>query len=359
MGVFKDILGSEESLFSNQEVLDYNYMPKLIPFREMEQKTVARLMSPLFDNKMGKNGFVYGSPGVGKTIAIKSILTELEETSDIYQIYINCWKANTTYQIISEICHQIGYDLTLNKTRDELMVVVKNVLVKNKRPAVFVFDEADKLNDYEFLYLLLEELPLKSIILVTNYKSLLDDLDERVVSRLVPEVIKFREYTQYEIGEILKERMKYAFVSNVFDENALKMVSKKAFELKDVRTGLFLLRESGNTAESRSSRKITEDDVKNSIKKFDDFSFKSKQDFDDEDKSIINIIKNNSGKKMGDLYTVYSKNKERSISYKMFVKKVTFLNESGYITTKRSKGGKDGNTTFVEYTMDKKLSDFV
>ena len=359
MGVFRDILRSDESLFANEDALDYSYMPKLIPFREREQKTVARLMAPLLNKQRGKNAFIYGAPGVGKTLALKKIFEELQEESDsVYRIYINCWKANTTYQIISEICQQIGYSLTGNKTRDELMTVIKNVLVRNQNPSVLVFDEADKLNDYDFLYLLLEELPLKSVILITNYRSLLDDLDKRVISRLVPEVIKFEEYKQNEVFEILKERARYAFVPTVIDEKVISIVSKRTFELKDIRTGLFLLKEAGTIAESRSSRKVTEEDVIVALKKFDDFSFKANQDFDNEDNMIMNVVKENSGKKIGDLYDIYAK-KNKGISYKVFAKKITYLDESGCITTKKTKGGKEGNTTFVEYSVEKKLSDFV
>ena len=90
MGLFKDILKDNETLFKNDLALDFSYQPKIIPYREAEQRKIAFCIKPLFENKSGKNAFIYGQPGVGKTVALKKILEELEgETDEIVPIYIN------------------------------------------------------------------------------------------------------------------------------------------------------------------------------------------------------------------------------------------------------------------------------
>ena len=78
-GLFKDILGSSETLFKNDVALDYSFQPKLVPYRENEQRFIANCIKPLFQEKSGKNIFIYGQPGVGKTVACNHILNELEE----------------------------------------------------------------------------------------------------------------------------------------------------------------------------------------------------------------------------------------------------------------------------------------
>ncbi len=48
MALFDDILKDSESLFMDTVVLDYDYLPKLLPFREKEQHHVASCIKPLF-----------------------------------------------------------------------------------------------------------------------------------------------------------------------------------------------------------------------------------------------------------------------------------------------------------------------
>jgi cell division control protein 6 len=93
MTLFKDMLGSDESLFKNELALDYSFLPKLLPHRENQQKYLATCIKPLLMGKNGRNLFVYGAPGIGKTAALRFILNELEEeTEEVIPIYINCWQ---------------------------------------------------------------------------------------------------------------------------------------------------------------------------------------------------------------------------------------------------------------------------
>jgi len=254
MALFKDMLGAEESLFKNELALDYNFLPKILPHRETQQRYAAACIKPLLMGKNGKNLFIYGAPGIGKTAALRFVLNELEEESeDVVPIYINCWQKNTTFKIIAEICEQLDYKLTHNKRTEELFEVVKSIL--NKKAAVFAFDEADKLEDFDFLYSILEEIYKKTVFLVTNYNDWFDDLDERVKSRLMSESLEFKPYNLAETRDILKQRVEYAFVPDVWDQNAFELIAKKTAETEDMRTGLYLMRESGNIAEEKSSRK--------------------------------------------------------------------------------------------------------
>ena len=194
MSMFKDMLKDTESLFTtNVEALDFDYLPKLVPFREAEQKQIANCIKPLFQKRNGRNILVHGKPGIGKTVAIKHILKELEEeTDEIFPIYINCWQTTISFKIMIEICNQLGYKFTQNKKTEELTKVVKDIINQNSG-AVIIFDEIDKVEDTDFLYLLLEEVYRKTIILITNYKSWFTQVDERTRSRLIPDLLEFKE----------------------------------------------------------------------------------------------------------------------------------------------------------------------
>jgi cell division control protein 6 len=275
---YKDFLSGEETLFKEPIVLDYDYMPKLIPYRENEQREIALVIKPLVTMRNGKNIFVYGSPGIGKTLACKHVLKEVEEQYDIFCLYINCWKRNTSYKIALQLCEELDYPFVQNKKTDELFDVIKKEI--NKKSAVFVLDEVDKLEDVSFLYFLLEDIYRKSIILITNNKDWLVTLDSRIKSRLTPQILEFRNYSKEETEGILKQRLKYAFYEGVFQEDAFELVIEKTFEKKDIRIGLYLMKEAGNNAELRSSKKITTQDVEDAIRKLGEFSIKEKRDID-------------------------------------------------------------------------------
>lgn len=351
MGLFDDTLRADQTLVKNDAALDYEFLPKILKYRENEQQYLATCIKPLFQGRSGRNLLIYGAPGIGKTAATKHVLRELEEqTDEIHAIHINCWQQNTTYKVLLEMCDQLGYKFTQNKKTTELYKVVASIV--NKTSAVFVFDEIDKAEEFDFLYFVLEDIYKKSIFLITNYKSWLVELDERIKSRLTPELQEFRQYNEAETKGILKERIEIAFYPGVWEEDAFQKVAKKTNELKDIRSGLFLLKESALQAEEKSQKKITAVEVSNAIAKLDDFTIKNSAELETEEKMIYELVKETSGKKIGDLYKDYQKKGGQS-SYKTFQRRIAKLEEGKFIqTTKQT--GTGGNTTIVE----KKLSDY-
>ena len=351
---FFDNLGDWESIFKNEDALDLDWVPKLMPFREQQQFHIANCINPLLQGRNGRNLFIYGAPGVGKTSATRWVLRDLEETSEnIYIIYLNCWQKNTSYKIIVEICYQLGYRFTQNKNTEELFDIIKNMV--NKKAAVFVFDEIDKIEDFDFLYSILNDIYKKSVLLVTNYKSFLDELEERIKSRLIPEIVEFQEYNNQETRDILKQRCDFAFHENIWDDEAFNLIVQKSAELKDIRSGLFLLREAGLAAEELSSRKIKTEHADKAIQKVKDFTIKNPDELEDDTKLILDIVKNNTGQRIGDLFKVYKEKGGIGI-YKTFQRRIEKLEKAKFITTNRIIGGKEGNTTIINY--EKKLTEF-
>jgi len=355
MSMFKEMLRSGETLFRDTVVLDYDFQPKVLQFRENEQMRFATAIRPLLQNYNGRNLFVYGAPGVGKTTACKHVLRELEEeTEEIVPIYVNCWKENTTYKIYYKICEDLGFKFLMSKKTSELFAMIKNKL--NKGGAVFVFDEIDKLEDTDFLYTILEDIYRKSIILLTNYRDTYSDMDERIRSRLSPEFLFFKSYNESEIAGILKQRRDYAFVQGCWDEDAFAEITEKCAETKDVRIGLYLMKETGNIAEERSSRKITTIHVAEAIRKVEDFHIKPKDGLDAELLVILDLVKEHSGKRIGEIYAAYTE-KGGEMSYKSFQRRIVKLDEARFISTEKV-SGKEGNSTIITYSSEKKLTEF-
>ncbi|MBS3114727.1 AAA family ATPase [Candidatus Woesearchaeota archaeon] len=357
-GLFKDILGSSESLFKEKSdvPLDFSFIPKLVPYREMEQRAIAACIKPLFNENTGRHCFIYGQPGIGKTVACRHLLREIEEeTEDIIPLYINCWKHNTTFKILLDICDQMNFKFVQNKKTEELFRWIKQTL--NKKSVVIVLDEVDKLEELDFLYMTLEEISRKAIILITNYKEWIDDLDERIKSRLMPETIEFKPYNYEETKGILKQRMEYAFQPNVWDSNAFEMIAKKAYDMQDIRTGLYLMKQSGVIAEDKSSRNIRVEHAQLALEKIKDFSIKSPEELAADEQLILDLVRKNSGKRIGDFFKMYQQN-GGNLVYKSFQRKIGKLEKNKFIVVEKTAGGNEGNTTIIKHNSEKKLTEF-
>ncbi len=349
------MLRSGESLFRDTVLLSYDFQPKILFARENEQQRFAQGIKPLFAGHSGRNLFVFGAPGIGKTTACKHVLRELEETTDeIVPLYVNCWKENTTFKVYTKICEDLGHKFLVNKKTSELFALISRDL--NKKSVVFVFDEIDKLEDTDFLYTILEDIYRKAIILITNYRDTYTELDERIRSRLSPEFLGFRAYNESEIATILAQRRDYAFVQNCWDDEAFKEIVEKCAELQDVRIGLYLMKEAGTIAEDRSSRRVTAAHVAEAIKKADEFHVKPKEGLDEELRTILGLIREHNGQKIGDIYAVYAE-KGGDMSYKSFQRRIVKLQEARFITLEKT-FGKDGNTTLIHYSSNKSLQEY-
>jgi len=352
----KDMLSSDETVIKNENALNFEFVPKMLPFREAQQKYIANCIKPLLQERNGKNLLVYGKPGIGKTAAIKWVFRDLEEeTDDVIPVYINCWQANTSYKMMISICEQIGYTFTQNKRSEELFTVIQQKL--NKKAAVFAFDEIDKAEELDLIYSILEGIYRKTILMITNYKESFLDIDERIKSRLTPDSVEFKTYTKNETIEILKQRADYALYPNVLEKDAFEIIADKAFSVGDIRSGIYLIREAALAAEDRSSKKIIIEDVKKAISKLDEFKIKSSDELEQGTKILLETVKENSGQKSGDLYKIYKK-RGGDGTYKTFQRRVEKLAKNKFISLEKISGGAEGTTSIITYAREKKLDEF-
>jgi len=250
-------LGAEESIFSNQEALDPDFLPPVMPFREGEMKEIASSLEPLLNNRNGRNLHVTGSAGIGKTHAVRKIMRDLEEEG-VHAFYVNCWTNSTGKEAFQEICSRLRVQF---KAEESESVLLRKILLRTKgKPVVFCFDEIDQAKEHGFLYSALEEFPLKSVVLISNRKDFLAGLDDRIRSRLLPKEIVFREYSEDETSSILKERRKFAFYEETWAGDATVLLEEKS-NGSDLRYAIRLMKLSGLKAEDDASRIIRTEHV--------------------------------------------------------------------------------------------------
>lgn len=349
----KDFLKGNESIFLNDVALDYNFIPPVLLHRSNQQSYIGNSIKLLDQNRNGRNLFIFGAPGIGKTLATKYVLKQVEENSEeIIPIYINCWKHDTSYKIILEICNLINYKFIQYKATDQLMKDIKPIL--NKKAIVLCLDEIDKLQDFSILYYFLEDIFKRSLIFITNEKGWINRIDARLRSRLYADNLEFKPYNYNEILGILKQRIEYAFVKNVFEKDCIEEIAKETYKLNDVRAGIFLLKESGDIAELRSSKKISLNDVKKAISKLNDFKIKQDNELNEEQNEILELVKKHSGKEIKDIYNYYKK----GMSYRTFRRRLEELKDAKLITLEEKSLGAKGKIAHVYFGINKSLSEF-
>ena len=258
------------SVFINTEYLEQAYLPRMLPYREEQQRYIAECIKPLFENRNGSNLLISGEPGIGKTASVRFIFRKLnEEMENIMPIYVNCWKKDTTPKIVNEIANILDIKTVDKASSDELFdkIIVK---LGKYTGVVFAFDEIDKVKDTDFLYRFLEDVSHKTVLLITNINDWVTKMDKRLTSRLLLDKIEFKQYSFEETRGLLREREKYAFVPDRWEYDAFETVIKETFKARDIRTGLFLMKKSGEIADNRGSDKIESRDVENSLRKISD-----------------------------------------------------------------------------------------
>jgi len=99
------------------------------------------------------------------------------------------------------------------------------------------------------------------LILISNDRYILKNIDERIKSSLSIEEIEFKPYSFLEMKDIVEERMKLAFKS--YENGISALVANKAIEKGgDVRIALNILLKAGRLAKD----KLTVDIVKEAMK---------------------------------------------------------------------------------------------
>ncbi|MEK6841089.1 MAG: hypothetical protein AABX45_00655, partial [Nanoarchaeota archaeon] len=98
--------------------------------------------------------------------------------------------------------------------------------------------------------------------------------------------------------------------------------------------------------------KITLEDVKRAINKLAEF--KIKNDLNEGQNKILELVKRYSGKPIKDIYNYYNKD----ISYRTFRRRLEELKDAKLITLEERSIGKMGKVAYAYYGLNKKLVEF-
>ncbi|WNY26359.1 ORC1-type DNA replication protein [Methanolapillus ohkumae] len=265
-----------ESLFKNKEVLRHSYTPDALVHRDVQTEELATILVSALRGETPSNILIYGKTGTGKTAVTRYVGKELENMSERMSIkcsviYVNCEVIDTQYRLLANLARHFGEDIPMTGwPTDQVFQKFREALDAQEQVLIVILDEIDKLvkKGDDVLYNLSRiNSNLKrakvSIIGVSNDLKFTDFLDPRVKSSLGEEEIIYPPYDADQIRDILYQRAAMAYNENVLDTSVIPLCAALAAqEHGDARRALDLLRVSGEIAERKDEKKVTESHVR-------------------------------------------------------------------------------------------------
>lgn len=355
MGI-EDILMYDETLFSNINAFDPDYMPENYNYRDTQMEGMALAIRPAIRGGQPSNAIILGSPATGKTTAIKKVFEKVgEATEKVICVYVNCQIHTTRFGIFSQIYRKvIGYlppetGVPFSRIYAEIM---KN-LQQNEKSLIVAFDDINYLfqskNANKVVYDLLrayEEYPgvRTSIFAILSDLEFKYAFDKNVNTVFIPQEIVFPLYSYTEIEDILRDRAKAGFYPGVLSDDILEQIAMYTLENGDLRVGINLLKSCGNIAEASASREITQEHFDKAIESLVSVNVsETLKSLNDDDRNLLKMIVDYDGiYTAGDLSEEYKQ--KTGSSYASFNRTLEKLEFVRLIDTKFTGKGSRGNS---------------
>jgi len=359
-----DILLYDETIFKDIDAFNPDYIPEHFPHRKSQMEALAICIRPALRNGRPVNAVVLGSCATGKTTAIKKIFEMVEKTSDkVMCVYINCQIHTTRFGIFSQIYQKI-FGHTPPETGVPFSRIYQNImqhLSNHNQALVVALDDINNLfyskNANKIFYDILRAHEAFEGV-KTGVFAILSDiefrfvLDKNVNSIFIPQEIIFNPYNREEMGNILRERAKIGFYSDVISDELLDEITEYASSSGDLRVGIDLLRISGNLAEADASKTIEKKHLEEALKSTGSINLKyTLKSLSDDEKVLLDIIRQSKDDfTAGDLYGEFNKKiKSSYASFNRILNKLEFLR---LVDTQFTGKGVKGNSRIVILRFD-------
>ncbi len=266
---------SDQTLFTNPEIFEFDYMPDQVLFRESQLTELAFRIRAATEGMHPAHAICRGPPGSGKTTSVKHLFREIgEETDGVVPIYLNCQTDLTNYAIYSKIFTRIvGHDppgsgIPLRRLIDAIAQALldRNVVLLVCLDDLQCLIQPDAANEVIYpLFRMHQDYPgcRAGVIMTTGEMqpdfSQRDDLS--FSSAVCGEEIPFPPYTAEEIHEILRLRVREGVLPGVISSGVLDLIVSKTEMAGDLRIGLDLLKRSVLRAEHEERGAVLREDI--------------------------------------------------------------------------------------------------
>ena len=265
------------SIIKDPSRFEYDYVPKNLVNRQDQMHDLEVLFRPLVEYDRTCNAFLMGPVGTGKTVTAKRFCQDMKDycaergmALDI--IYINCRNNSSENSVILNLIRYFdkGYP-ERGFSVEDMARVLKNHLVKNKKPLVVILDEVDvllKKSTVDIIYQITrlsddtsKPAPV-SIILISQQSiySMMDDATASTFRRTT--MVRFDRYSREELRQIAKERAEEALLPGKVGDEVLDQIADSSEEFGDARMAIELLERAANLAEEESVGEVTVENVR-------------------------------------------------------------------------------------------------
>lgn len=267
---------ADSKVFANREVLSPHFTPKKLLYREKEINNIEKAIAPSLKGVRGRNLFIYGKTGSGKTSCVNYVLEEVKAIPNTRAriSYVNCRIYNSRFRVLNKIIsdHMPTYAKRGYGAVD-LYEKLTTWIEEDNKILVVVLDEVDLVKDLDDLIYTLTRInsDIKAggvtLIGISNKVSFKEELDPRSLSSLYETELVFSQYYATELYSILKDRAQAGFKDDIIDDEVLKFIAASAAkEGGDARLSLKILTKAGELTDERELPKVTIKEAQEAVK---------------------------------------------------------------------------------------------
>jgi len=277
-------------IFKNKTVLKPNYTPESINdvlHRDEQIRALYEFMKDIFHTipTAPPNLFVYGKPGLGKTLLTKLAFNVISRKAealgiDLLLIAVNCDMAGSEHGILQKIIadfptpnnepkKKLGY--SVGRHNEYLKYLVDNYA----GIIIIILDEIDKVEIPKIVNRIIRLESEKSrqfptVIGITNETKLIETFPPELRSIICENSLQIPPYDAEQLSDILKLRVKKAFNTGTIGEMVIPLAAAfAAQEHGDARRAINLLRVGGEIAEHEGANVVLEEHIRKADEKID------------------------------------------------------------------------------------------